>query len=75
MVKITKSAKNYQERRQPEYQPTQRAPGLQFAPQENMVHKLTLEPPFPSPDLTQKNSTGPDSAGTQVWPYGDEFSG
>lgn len=70
MVQINRSAKLYQERRQPNVQPTMRAPGPQVYLPDNLVHNLKLEPPAAQPCCDE----GPDRTQTQVWPYGDKYA-
>jgi hypothetical protein len=74
MLHISKSAKLYQERRQPEFQKTMRAPGFQANLAANLVHNLKLEPPFPQPDFCKNGHPVTDTGRTQVWPYGDAHS-
>jgi len=68
-VIIGRSAKLYQERRQGHIQPTMRSPGQQVYLPDNAVHTVSLEPPFPNPELV--DNTPVDTGKTQVWPYGD----
>lgn len=68
-VIVGRSAKLYQERRQPHIQPTMRSPGPQVYLPDNAVHTLNLEPPFPNPALI--DNTPVDTGKTTVWPYGD----
>jgi hypothetical protein len=70
MVQITRSAKLYQERRQPQTQPTMRSPGPQVYLPDNLVNKLKLEPPA----LQAGCDPGPDQPTTKVWPYGDQYA-
>jgi hypothetical protein len=77
MVQISRSARLYQERRQPQFQPTIRGPGPQVYLPNNPVHRLTLEPPLPpSPVCTSTEDNIPvtDTNTTQVWPYGDKYA-
>jgi hypothetical protein len=69
MVQINRSARLYQERRQPEIQPTARGPGPIINLPDNPAHHLKLEPPSLKPHCDQ----GPDSTQTRVWPYGDNY--
>lgn len=69
-VIVGRSAKLYQERRQRHIQPTLRSPGHQVYLPDNAVNTLSLEPPFPNPDLI--DNTPVDTGRTEVWPYGDE---
>jgi hypothetical protein len=75
MTLISKSAKLYQERRQPGMRETVRGPGPYIALDNNPVHSLKLEPPLPIP-ATQRPTNGsppPDAGRTVVWPFGDEY--
>jgi len=77
MVLISKSAKLYQERRQPEFPATPRGPGPQVYLPNNPVHRLTLEPPLPYPPACANTSTDApvvDTVRTQAWPYGDKHA-
>lgn len=73
MPNISKSAKLYQERRQPDIRKTYRGPGPYLDLDDNLAHKLKLKPPLPKPEL-QINPTAPDSTQTTVWPFGDEYA-
>jgi hypothetical protein len=74
MVVIGRSAKLYQERRQPVFQQTLRSPGPQIYLPDNPVNDLPLEPPLPSPEIKRiENCTPVDTTLTQVWPYGDKY--
>lgn len=68
-VIVGKSAKLYQERRQGHIQPTMRGPGPQVYLPDNAVNHLTLGPPFPDPELSNRPPV--DTVKTQEWPYGD----
>lgn len=74
MATVGKSAKLYQERRQPYLRETQRGPGPQINLSDNAVHQLPLEPPHPRPGLQQPQDCYPanDGGQTQVWPHGDK---
>lgn len=69
-VIIGQSAKLYQERRQPNIQPTMRGPGPQVYFPDNAANHLSLEPPLPLPELV--DNTPVDTGETQVWPHGNE---
>lgn len=73
MPNINKSAKLYQERRQPDIRKTYRGPGPYVNLNQNPPTTLKLDPPLPSPD-TQHESNAPDNARTVVWPFGDEYA-
>lgn len=74
MASIGKSAKLYQERREPQIRSTLRGPGPQVFLNQNAVHHLSLEAPLPLPVfLNQENGCPPTDTGkTQVWPHGDK---
>lgn len=77
MPRISKSAKLYQERRQPEIRVTLRGPGPYVDLNKNPVHTLNLEPPFPTSERGIYGFIGgssPDSARTAVWPFGDKYA-
>ena len=77
MVQISQSAKLYQERRQPQFQPTMRGPGPQVYLPNNPVHRLTLEPPQLNtqvPCVAADCAPVTDTTRTQVWPYGDKYA-
>lgn len=75
MVLINRSAKLYQERRQPQFQPTLRGPGPQVYLPSNPVHRLTLEPPLPHPNACAASDVPiVDTTRTQVWPYGNKHA-
>jgi hypothetical protein len=76
MPRISKSAKLYQERRQPNIRETLRGPGPNLFLESNPVNNLKLEPPLPIPE-TQRDTNGtppPDAGRTVVWPFGDEYA-
>lgn len=74
MPTVGKSAKLYQERRQPYLRETLRGPGPNLNLEDNAAHDLPLEPPLPSPPLIQPKDCAPanDSGQTQYWPHGDK---
>jgi len=68
---IARSARLYQERRQPQFLPTLRSPGPRLNMSDNLVHRIPLEPPLPLPEvLAEALPQTPDSAHTQPWPHG-----
>jgi hypothetical protein len=69
MPNIGRSAKLYQERRLPQYQPTLRGPGPQVYLPDNPVNHLTLESPLPLPQYLY-NRKYVDGGNTQPWPNG-----
>lgn len=70
-MEIAKSARLYQERRQPQFQATRRAPGPRLNLSDNLVHSLPMEPPAPLPEvLAEALPQTPDTAHTQPWPHG-----
>jgi hypothetical protein len=76
MPNISKSAKLYQERRQPDIRTTLRGPGPYLNLDANPVNTLKLEPPLPFPDAQRINNGNPppDAGRTVVWPFGDEYA-
>lgn len=74
MPNISRSAKFYQERRQPAFQKTMRDPGFQINLAANLVHHIKLDPPFPAPNFCNNGNPVPDTGLTQVWPYGDKYA-
>jgi hypothetical protein len=74
MPQISRSAKLYQERRQPAFQPTLRDPGLQVNLSANAAHKLTLSPPHPKPNYCANGTPVTDAGLTQEWPFGDKYA-
>lgn len=76
MATVGKSAKLYQERRQPYLRETQRGPGPQINLADNAVHDIPLSPPLPRPDTLHQTDCYPanDGGKTQVWPHGDKYA-
>ena len=71
MPPLSRSAKLYQERFEPQYQTTRRSPGPRLGMGLNRVHHLPLLPPAPVPSvLLMEDDNPPDAAGTTPWPYG-----
>lgn len=70
MPSISNSAKLYQERRGE--RATVRGPGPMLCPDDNLIHSLPLDPPFPPAGLVaESNGTPPpDQALTKPWPHG-----
>jgi hypothetical protein len=73
MPNISKSAKLYQERRQPDIRKTYRGPGPYVDLWANKAHHLDLAPPLPAPE-TKIDTAAPDSTRTTVWPFGDKYA-
>jgi len=73
MPNISKSAKLYQERRQPDIRKTWRGPGPYLNLKDNLALNLKLQPPLPIPE-TQINPAAPDNTKTEVWPFGDLYA-
>lgn len=73
MPNISKSAKLYQERRQPDIRKTWRGPGPILNLDANLANHLELKPPLPLPE-TNINPTAPDNTKTVVWPFGDKYA-
>lgn len=74
MTQVNRSARLYQERREPGLQTTLRGPGLQIDLARNAVHKLPLQPPYPRPDYCENGTPVTDTGLTQEWPYGDKYA-
>jgi hypothetical protein len=74
MPQIGRSAKLYQERRQPAFQRTLRGPGPRIYLPDNAVNHLNLEPPYANADVTQQACNEPDVGRTRVWPFGDQYA-
>ena len=72
MANVNRSAKLYQERRQPGIRSTLRGPGPYLNLSQNPPITLTLAPPFPNKD-SQFDDNAPDNTRTAVWPFGDEY--
>lgn len=72
-MRIGKSARRYQERRQPDIRKTLRSPGPELNLGANEVHNMPLAAPLPLPDLIQNENGNPppDIGRTQAWPWGD----
>jgi len=69
--KLTRSAKLYQERRQPEHRNTRRHPGMHHDMGMNAAHTLTLRPPYPTIKvLLTEDDIPPDAGRTEPWPWG-----
>ena len=74
MAQVSRSAKLYQERRQPAFPNTASGPGLQINLPDNAVHHLTLSPPYPNPNYCANGNPVTDTGRTQEWPYGDKYA-
>jgi len=76
MPNISKSAKLYQERRQPEIRKTMRGPGPQLYLHDNPANTLKLQPPLPVTEAVRPTNGNPppDAGRTVVWPFGDEYA-
>lgn len=76
MAEIGRSAKLYQERREPTYRTTLRGPGPRLCIWQNAANHLNLEAPLPLPELqADVNGCPPTDTGkTQVWPHGDKYA-
>jgi len=85
--KLTKSAKLYQERKQPDVRTTRRSPAFYHNLKINAVHTLDLGAPYPTAEVkqieggnveycgnpaTDYGSHPPDGALTDVWLHGEE---
>jgi len=72
-VMVSKSAKLYQERMQPDHRVTRRIPAPHHDMSINAAHTLDLHPPFPpSHILHAEDDKPPDSGLTEPWPFGEE---
>lgn len=80
---LSRSAKLYQERRQPEHRTTRRTPGLHQDVALNAARRVALHPPHPSPqrlraaepgccDLPGQAAGPPDGGLTTPWLHGSE---
>lgn len=69
---IGRSAKLYQERRQPDVRNTRRVPGPRFNMSDNAANIIPLEAPLPLGALLHDiNGDPPPDAGlTKPWPHG-----
>jgi len=68
---LTKSAKLYQERRQPQHRNTRRHPGMHHDFDMNAANHLELRAPFPTIEtLHIENDKPPDAGRTDIWPWG-----
>lgn len=71
-MSINSSAKLYQERRGE--RATVRGPGPMICLDDNPIHSLPLDPPFPPAGLVDdtNGTPPPDQARTQPWPHGEK---
>jgi hypothetical protein len=70
---LTRSAKLYQERRQPEHRNTRRHPGPHHDFGMNAAHRVPQRPPYPTISILQsQNDNEPDAGRTTPWPWGVE---
>lgn len=68
--KLSMSAKLFQERRDPEGRLTHRLPTPRSDLDRNLVHRIPLEPPYPTVDALQEHGGHPPDAGeTSPWPW------
>lgn len=68
---LSRSAKLYQERREPEHRTTRRRPNAHLDLGENAAHTVEMQPPYPTIDvLHAEDDQPPDAAATEVWPHG-----
>jgi hypothetical protein len=70
-MEIGKSARLYQERKG--LRVTNRGPGPVMGLNDNLVHSIPMEPPFPVADLQEptNGSPPPDTGRTKPWPHGE----
>ncbi len=70
---LSQSAKLYQERFDPAGRTTRRLPSPRSNLEKNLVHRIPLKPPYPTPGVLQKEGDHPPDAGhTQPWLHGEE---
>lgn len=70
MTTISGSAKNYQERRQPELRNTRRLPAPRSDVRANLADNAILEIPLPLVEtLFAEDHAPPDAGLTKVWPW------
>ena len=67
---ITRSAKDYQERRLTGDRNTRRRAGPLLDTGLHAVHSLELEPPLPLVEIVREAPQPPDAGLTQIWPWG-----
>jgi hypothetical protein len=71
-MKVSHSAKLYQERKTPSTQPTHRIGGPRINLSANPVHSIQLAPPFPTAAVVSaEQRTQPDAGHTFLWPRGE----
>ena len=77
MVQVSRSARFYQDRREPQFPGTKRGPGPQVYLPDNPVNHLNLEPPALRTEPTCCPPTdvpAADTNRTEAWPYGDKYA-
>lgn len=68
---LSRSAKLYQEMRQPEHRETRRQPGTHIDLGNNAAITMELKPPYPTIDVLHAEDDKPPEAGlTEPWPHG-----
>lgn len=68
---LSKSARLYQERMEPEHRNTRRFPAARHDLGINAAHGLPMHPPYPTVDILHDEDNKPPEAGeTGVWPRG-----
>ncbi len=68
---LTKSAKLYQERRDPKNRNTRRLPGLHHDFGMNAANTMPMRAPLPTIEtLHIENDKPPDAGLTDIWPWG-----
>ena len=70
-VRISRSARLFQERRIPEDKTTRRLPSPRSVLGRNLAHQLPLQPPYPTPEaLREEGRHIPVGGMTTPWLYG-----
>ena len=68
---LSRSARLYQERREPDHRVTRRRPNTHIDVGRNAAHTVTMSPPYPLPEVLQgEDMQPPDGGASKVWPWG-----
>jgi len=68
---LSRSAKLYQEMREPEHRETHRQPNTHLALADNAANTMEMKPPYPTIDVLHAEDDKPPAAGaTDLWPHG-----
>lgn len=68
---LSRSAKRYQELREPEHRTTRRRPSPHLDRRDNGAHSLEMKPPYPLYDVLHAEDDKPPESGlTSPWPHG-----